>query len=290
MIIGIVGLGLIGGSLAKAIKFYTPHTVYAYDSDENTQRLAMLVGAADAALTEETLPACSFLFLALYPTAALDYLKENAARLTAGAIVIDCAGIKRPICEEGFALAAAHDFHFIGGHPMAGTQFSGFRNARETLFRNAAMLLVPKPNEDIYLLEQVKALLSSLGFSRVTLTTAAHHDAVIAFTSQLAHVLSNAYVKSETAKLHKDFSAGSYQDLTRVAYLNETMWTELFLLNGDFLADEIHHLADELLRYEDAIRAQDADTLQQLLREGRECKQQIDYVAKGGDTNGTREC
>ena len=159
---------------------------------------------------------------------------------------------------------------------MAGTQFSGFQHARETLFKGASMILVPKAGEDIFLLDRVKRLFTSIGFASVTLTDAKTHDRMIAYTSQLAHVVSNAYVKSPQAQVHKGFSAGSYKDLTRVARLNEDMWTELFLDNKDFLAEEIDRLIVHLQAYSSAIRQDDADGLKALLREGRILKEQTE--------------
>lgn len=138
------------------------------------------------------------------------------------------------------------------------------------------MILVPKEKEDLFQLSRLRDLLKDAGFGPVTVTTAEKHDEMIAFTSQLAHVVSNAYIKSPTAREHKSFSAGSYRDLTRVAKLNEGMWTELFLDNADNLGRELDCLIDELRAYREALQAGDADRLKQLLKEGRERKEEID--------------
>ncbi|MBQ9985622.1 MAG: prephenate dehydrogenase [Oscillospiraceae bacterium] len=276
MTVGIVGLGLIGGSLAKAFKFNTEYTVLAHDIDEVSYKRAVLVNAVDGKLTEETLQDCDFLFVALYPQASVEYMQKNAHLIKKGAIVVDCCGVKECVCPPLFELAEKHGFHYVGGHPMAGRQFSGFRYAQENLFRGACMILVPKPGEDINLLEKVKKCLTRAGFAHVTITTAENHDEIIAYTSQLAHVVSNAYVKSPRAAVHKGFSAGSYKDLTRVAKLSENMWTELFLENRGNLVSELDFIIDSLTEYRDALVENDAERLRSLLREGRERKERID--------------
>lgn len=274
MKIGIVGLGLIGGSLALAFQEKN-HEIYGLDSNAATQQYAMMTGAIDSVLDKETIPVCDFLFLTVYPTAAVDFMLEHSPLLSPKSVVIDCCGIKRKVCGICFDLAEKFGYHFIGGHPMAGLQFSGFKHARADLFQNANMILVPKKGEDIALLERVKLLLSEAGFASVTLTSAEKHDEIIAFTSQLAHVVSNAYVKSPSASYHKGFSAGSYRDLTRVAKLNETMWTELFMANKDYLTREIECLIDALSEYKEALESENSQMLFELLRQGRLQKEAI---------------
>ena len=273
--IGVVGLGLIGGSMCKAL-IKAGHVVVGMDADKTTEDYARLAGVIDDKLTPERLSQCDYLFIALYPQAAVDYLTRNAASIKPGAVVMDLCGVKRAVCAPCFELARQHGFNYIGGHPMAGTQFSGIKYARDDLFQNATMVMVTREDEDIYLLGRVRELLRDAGFKAVTLTTAEKHDEMIAFTSQLAHVVSNAYVKSPTARAHHSFSAGSYRDLTRVAKLNETMWTELFLDNADYLASELDWIIGALGEYRDAIKAGDAETLKRLLREGRKRKEEID--------------
>ncbi len=276
MTIGIVGLGLIGGSLAKAFKFNTNHTVLACDIDEVSYKRAVLVNAVDGKLSDENIGECDFLFVALYPEATVNYMKEKAPLIKREAIVIDCCGVKEYVCAPLFELAEKYGFDYIGGHPMAGRQFSGFRYAEVNLFNGACMILVPKPGEDINLLEKVKKCLTGAGFRHITVTTAEKHDEIIAYTSQLAHVVSNAYVKSPRAEAHKGFSAGSYKDLTRVAKLSEKMWTELFLENRGNLVSELDFMIDSLTEYRDALVENDAEKLCTLLREGRCRKERID--------------
>lgn len=276
MTIGIVGLGLIGGSLAKAFKFNSDYTILAHDINEVSYKRAVLVNAVDGKLTEENIGECDYIFIALYPAATIEYMEQNAHLIKKDAVVIDCCGVKESVCPPLFALAEKYGFHYIGGHPMSGRQFSGFRYATETLFDGAGMILVPKSGEDITLLHNVKECLKRAGFTSVTITTAERHDEIIAYTSQLAHVVSNAFVKSPRAEAHKGFSAGSYRDLTRVAKLSEAMWTELFLRNRGNLVEEIDCLIDSLTEYRDALCENDEERLMMLLREGRMRKERID--------------
>ncbi len=275
MTVGICGLGLIGGSMAKAYK-EADARVLGFDKNEATQGYASLAGILDGTLTSETIPSCDLILIALYPRQAIHYLEQIAPLVSPRAVVMDLCGTKKQICEVGFDLAREHGFTFIGGHPMAGTQFSGIKHARATLFRNAPMVLVPPVFDDIALLDRIRGLLAPAGFGKFSVTTAEAHDRVIAFTSQLAHVVSNAYVKSPSAKEHKGFSAGSYKDLTRVAWLNEQMWTELFLENRDPLLFELDTIIHALTEYRTAIANGDGETLQGLLRDGRIAKEQID--------------
>ena len=273
--VGVVGLGLIGGSVARAYAA-EGYTVFGADIDKTAESYATLAGITAGALTEETLPACDLLFIALYPEATISYMKENAQRIKKGAFVIDLCGVKREICEIGFPLAKENGYTFIGGHPMAGTQFSGLKYSRSSLFRGAPMVLVPPRYDDISLLDTVKKLLSPLGFGRFSVTTAEEHDRMIAFTSQLAHLVSNAYVKSPTARDHKGFSAGSYKDMTRVAWLNEKMWSELFIENKTPLLFELDSIIASLSEYRDALSLGDTERLRSLLRDGRIAKEEID--------------
>lgn len=275
MIIGVEGLGLIGASLCKALGA-AGHTVYGMDTDEHTQGYAELTGTVAGPLTKERVRECDFLFLALYPGTAVEVLRELAPEIRKEAVVCDLCGVKRAVCGPCFEIAAEYGFTFIGGHPMAGKQFSGIKYASEDLFRGATIILVPKAREDLFAVSRLSELLHEAGFRSTTVTTAEKHDEMIAFTSQLAHVVSNAYIKSPTAREHRDFSAGSYRDLTRVAKLNETMWTELFLDNADALGRELNWLIGALTEYRDALEAGDADRLKALLREGRERKEEID--------------
>ena len=275
MTVGIVGLGLIGGSFAKAYHA-AGHTVLAFDIDRSTYDFALLSGTVNGPLTDETLSTCDLILIAVIPSAAVGYLKQHAAHIGPKPVVIDCCGTKRVVCTACFPLAKQFGFTYLGGHPMAGTHNSGFKYATATMFHNAPMVLVPANHNDIELLSRVKELLAPAGFSRFSVTTAEQHDEMIAFTSQLAHVVSNAYIKSPTAGLHKGFSAGSYKDMTRVAWLAPKMWAELFLENKDFLMAELNTLIDNLRQYQDAMEHDDLPGLIQLLDDGRKRKEEVD--------------
>ena len=272
MNIGMIGLGLIGGSLAKSIKAQTAHNVFGIDLNNETMTLARLCGAIDGVLDKETVGSCDLLLLAISPQAAIDWVKDNAAEISKNATVIDMCGVKRVVCKELSAIAEENGFGFIGGHPMAGKERGGFVNSSDDLFVGASMILTPDENTDIAVLEQLKALFTDLGFSNITFTTPEEHDSIIAYTSQLAHITSSAYVKSPTAQIRRGFSAGSFKDMTRVARLDEVMWTELFLDNADHLTVELEGLIGHLNEYLAALKSGDADTLRALLKDGREKK------------------
>ena len=228
MIVGILGLGLIGGSLARAYK-KAGHTVYAFDIDQSILDFAILAGVVDAPLDVATIPECELLLLSIYADASANWLEANSNKVATTALVIDCCGIKENICNRCFPLAKKYGFTFVGGHPMAGSHNSGFKYSRSNLFQGAPMVLVPPTYDDPLLLVRIKDALSPCGFKSFSVTTAEKHDEMISFTSQMPHIISNAYIKSPTALSHSGFSAGSYKDLTRVAWLNPQMWSELFL-------------------------------------------------------------
>jgi prephenate dehydrogenase len=276
MTVGIAGLGLIGGSLAKAYKLCENTAVYAYDTGDGITGIAQIAGAVDGELSDQNIGRCDLILIALYPKDAAAYLKSVAHLVKPGCFVIDCCGTKREICAGGFSLAREHGFTFIGGHPMAGTQHSGFKHSSANLFRGASMIIVPPKYDDIALLETIKEHLKPAGFTRITVTTAEKHDRMIAFTSQMAHIVSNAFIKSPTARAHKGFSAGSYKDLTRVARLNEDMWTELFFENKENILFELDYLIRSLSQYRDALADGDAQRLRELLAEGTRCKEEAD--------------
>lgn len=277
MITGIVGLGLIGGSMAKAYK-KSGQTVYGSDINEITLGYGMLSGIVDEKLTDDNIAECELILIALNPDVACRWLEDNAAKLSPATMVIDLCGTKRLICSTGFALAEQYGFTFVGGHPMAGIHLSGIKNSREDLFEGQPMVIVPPRFDDIALYDKIECLLVPAKFAKFTFTTAEEHDKMIAYTSQMAHIVSNAYVKSPLAqhKNHLRISAGSYKDLTRVAWLNENMWAELFMENRDNLTDEIDLLIASLNEYKAAMEAEDTEKLTDLLREGRIAKENAD--------------
>ena len=279
MTVGILGLGLIGGSLARAYKL-AGHTVYAKNLEADMLAFAMLAGAVDGKLDEKTVPQCDLVLLAIYPDGSAAWLEENAKWVRRDALVIDCCGTKREICRRCFPVAEKYGFTFVGGHPMAGSQFSGFKYSRATLFQGAPMVLVPPVYDDMALLQRVKDALEPCGFGSFSVTTAQAHDRMIAFTSQMPHILSNAFIKSPTALEHKGFSAGSYRDLTRVAWLNPGMWTELFLENRDNLLFELDQYIESLTEYRQALQERDGQRLYRLLDDGKRRKEEVDGCKK----------
>ena len=275
MNVGILGLGLIGGSLARAYA-KSGHTVYACDKDRSILDFATIAGAVHHELTADSVSDCELLLLALYSSDSAKWLEDNGDKITSNALVIDCCGIKTEVCERCFPVAEKYGFTFIGGHPMAGSHNSGFKYSRSNLFQGAPMVLVPPRYDDPLLLQRVKDALAPCGFKSYSVTTAQEHDKMIAFTSQMPHILSNAFIKSPTALEHKGFSAGSYKDLTRVAWLNPYMWSELFLANRENILQELDYYIENLQNYRNAIAANDSETLISLLDEGRKRKEEVD--------------
>lgn len=289
---GIVGLGLIGGSFARGYA-QAGVRVLAWDPDEDVM-VAASMGTVAGELNDETLGECDIIVLACYPEACIEWLEAHAQALAdatdteaiMGPVVIDTVGIKGIVCERAFNLARENGFYFVGAHPMAGTQFSGYAHSRADLFEGAPLVLVPPAVDDflkLELLSQVREMVRPLGFGKFSVTSAEEHDHVIAFTSQLAHVVSNAYVKSPTAQEHHGFSAGSYRDLTRVAHLNASMWAELMTDNAQYLSQELTYLIDSLAAYRDALEKKDEEQLEELLAEGDRIKRALDANTPDND-------
>ena len=275
MKVGILGLGLIGGSLARAYA-KAGHTVYAAEKDIDMLTFAQLAGAVHGELDENTIPQCDLILLAIYPAGSAAWLEENGYLVSPSALVLDCCGTKTEVCGRCFPVANKYGFTYVGGHPMAGSHNSGFKYSRSNLFQGAPMVLVPPRFDDMELLARVKDALEPCRFGRFSVTTAQDHDRMIAFTSQMPHILSNAYIKSPTALEHKGFSAGSYKDLTRVAWLNPQMWAELFLNNQENILRELDFYIGSLQAYREAVATKDMDTLIALLDEGKKRKEQVD--------------
>ena len=272
MKVGIVGLGLIGGSMAKSIKARTSHTVFGIARSEETLMMARMCGAIDAPLTQENLSQCDLILIAIRPAAAIEWVRRNAADISKSAVVVDLCGVKRVVVESIAPIAEQYGFAYIGGHPMAGKERGGFTSATEDLYVGASMILTPDRRTDMQLLEMLKAFFLDIGFASLTFSTPDEHDRIIAYTSQLAHIVSSAYIKSPEAQRRRGFSAGSFRDMTRVARLDEDMWTELFLDDTDYLTKELDILIENLSEYADALKAKDADRLRALLKDGKEKK------------------
>jgi len=275
MNVGILGLGLIGGSMARAYA-KSGHTVYVAEKDRNMFEFAQLAGVVHGELDADTIPLCDLILPAIYSGGSIQWLEQNACFISKDTLVIDCCGIKEEICKCGFKLAQEYGFTFIGGHPMAGSHHSGFKYSRSNMFQGAPMVLVPAKFDDPMLLEWAKEMLAPCRFGAFSVTTAQEHDRMIAFTSQMPHIVSNAFIKSPTSQTHKGFSAGSYKDLTRVAWLNPDMWAELFLSNKENILNELDFYISSLTQYREAIAAEDEQTLITLLDEGRRRKEEVD--------------
>lgn len=273
MKIGVVGLGLIGGSFCRAIKAKTNHQCLGLDMDSHTLREALKVGAIDGILEADGLRYCDLTIICLHPKQTISFITEHAGDFKKGGIVMDTCGIKTAVVEAAEKLLRQNGVTFIGAHPMAGREFSGFAYSLPDLYEGASFIMTPSTDTDREKLETVRHLAEALGFSRIVVTDCKTHDETIAFTSQLPHVLSNAYVKSPTLQNQSGFSAGSFQDLSRVARLNEDMWTDLFLMNKEPLLFELDTVIKHLQEYREALDQTDAEKLRSLLREGRILKE-----------------
>lgn len=272
MIVGIIGLGLIGGSLGRAILDKTEHTVYGRDTDKGALLKAKMLNALHEELTDDRLPSVDLLVLAVNPRVAVSLLPTLVPYLKKGATVIDCCGNKRLVVQKMEELRAVYpDVGFLGAHPMAGREYSGVEHSTSHLFEHSFVILTPV-HSSIADFEKVKSLFLSVGCDGVQLATAEEHDKMISYTSQLAHVLSSSYVKCPLSANHAGFSAGSFRDLTRVAKLNPSMWTELFVDNADNLTERIQELIDRLEEYKEAIEQKDEPRLRALLQAGTDAK------------------
>ena len=278
--LGFVGFGLIGGSIARALKKQNEDvSVHVYSRRKNPALdEGMAEGIIDSIWYEidERFSTCDIIFLCAPVLKNADYLSVLKPLLKPGCILTDVGSVKGNICKKAAELGLSRQF--IGGHPMAGRHFSGYAYSTKTMYNGASMVLVPEDLNDTKSIERAKKLLSPIHFGKFTICDYDRHDAMIAFTSQMAHVVSNAYVKSPTAKNHDGFSAGSYKDLTRVAWLNETMWTELFLENKKHLIKELDYFITALKEYKTAMENDDAETLKKLLADGKHCKEEIDGI------------
>ncbi len=266
-----VGLGLIGGSMCKAIKKHTNHTVYGIDINKETVAMALSQNAID----EETdnLSLADLTIVSLYPTDTIDYIISNADKFKEGSIVIDTCGIKKEVVDQVTPVLEKYGVTFIGTHPMAGREFSGFEYSLDNLFDEASFIITPSESVPQAKLNLLEDLIYAIHFKKVVFATPEEHDQIIAFTSQLAHVVSNAYIKSPTHQKQLGFSAGSFQDLTRVAKLNEVMWTPLFMLNKNPLLFEIDYIINSLTEYRNALADGDNEKLKSLLKDGRILKE-----------------
>ena len=274
MNIVIVGLGLIGGSIAKALTQYTDHRVYAFNRTRQVLDDALDSGAIHGIADRHTLAAADVIYLCLYPEADIRFVEEYGDSFRPGCIVTDACGIKNAICPSLVALSKKFNFVFVGGHPMAGKERSGFYVSEAALFRGASYILVPCEADEASV-ETVRSLAMEMGFGGTVCTTMENHDQMIAFTSQLPHLLACAYVLSPRCREHRGFSAGSYRDVSRVARINAEMWTELFFDNQEALIRETDTLMDHLQQLRNALAENDRYTVHSLLEQGRRIKEEL---------------
>ena len=274
MTVGVVGLGLIGGSVAKAYHA-KGHKVYAWNRSRKTLDFALISGDVDAELTEENAHECDLIIVCLYPKASIDWVRKFAPYFGSETMVMDACGTKREICETCFKLAEEHGFTFVGAHPMAGTKDSGYKYSKADMFVGAPMVIVPPRFDDINLFAKVKELLAPLEMGKFSITSADDHDQMIAFTSQLSHLVASSFIKSPAAERQGGFAGGTYRDMTRVAYLNAPMWAEIFISNKDCLLAELDSLIGNLSKYREAVSEEDLEELKALLEEGSRRKQEL---------------
>ena len=277
----IVGLGLIGGSLAKAIKKNTHHSCFGLDINTDAVKSALEQEAIDGEITAEKLSTCDIVIVSLHPIQTIKFILDNKDNFRKGGIVIDTCGVKGEIVKAVEQPLKDAGVDFLGCHPMAGREFSGFAYSVDNLFEKASFILTPTENTSREVIETVSCFAYETGFAKVVVSNTQEHDEIIAYTSQLAHIVSSSYVKSPSLMRQAGFSAGSFKDLTRVAKLNEDMWTPLFLMNRQPLTDELDCIIEKLTEYRDAIAANDSERLHQLLKNGRELKERSnEQVAK----------
>lgn len=280
MNIAIIGLGLIGGSIGRATLKFTDNKVFGYDKDETVMIKAELLNAITCPLDKKNLKEADLIIVALSPKATAETLKKICPDLKDGAIVTDTCGNKRGIVAQMKQLENEYpNLNFCGVHPMAGREFSGISHSTATLFEKSYVILTPV-NFDIQTVATVKQFYLSLQAQDVEICSADRHDKMIAYTSQLAHVVSSSYIKNNLSANHAGFSAGSFRDLTRVAKLNPDMWTELFLQNKDNLVGDIDCLISELQNYRNAINNGDAENLRLLLENGVKMKENAEEARK----------
>ena len=269
----VAGLGLIGASIAKSLKKNTSHYILGWNRTQTVTLKALEDGAIDETGTlDELIPQADITIINFYTDAIIPFVMENRDKFKKGSIVTDSCGIKTMICrtleKEKF------DFYYIGAHPMAGREVSGYDASLPTLFDNASFICTPT-NAPKSKIDTLLELAREMGFKRTVVTTPEHHDEMIAFTSQIAHVLACSYVLSPLAPQHAGFSAGSYRDVSRVARINGEMWSELFIANKEPLISEIDDLVNNLEKFRAAIKDDDREVLIDLMAQANRIKEEI---------------
>ncbi len=274
----VAGLGLMGGSMAKAIKSFTDCRVLGWNRTRAVAEKALEEGAVDAIAEEADFQTCDMLIPVLYPEATLRFLTEKIPMMKKNAMVVDLVGVKTRLVNEIGALALEHGVRYTGGHPMAGLAKAGYERSFADLYKGCSMILVPTVSTAPGDIDELSRFFRGLGFGTIKVCSAETHDQMIAHTSQLAHIVSNSYVKSPVSANYVGFSGGSYKDMTRIACLNEKVWKELFIWNRDALVPEIDGLITNMTMLRNAIESGDDAALENILRQGRIAKERIDAV------------
>ena len=283
MNIAVIGLGLIGGSIAMALRGFEGARITGVVRSEKTRALALERQACDAVTLDpmEAIADADVVWLCMQPRAIIGFLEEHRAHFKPGALVTDVCGVKTAIMQAAGVLPPQVDF--IGCHPMAGKETSKLDNAEATLFRNAHFILTPRPQstpEHIALMERMGKYMQ---FRDVVTTTPEKHDAIIAYTSQVMHVMAVAVCDDPDLFDCKGFEGGSFRDCTRVAALDVPLWSELFSLNAPALTTVIRRLEDSLRAYREVLEAGDTARLEEKLTYSSERKKQMTVEARRGD-------
>ena len=269
----VVGLGLIGGSLCKALKKYTYHTVAGCDINRDIENAALRDVALDEVF-DGNYEGYDLIVISLFPEGTERFFAENASKIGKKTLITDVCGIKGDFSQRMKNIAKRNGLRYVGIHPMAGKEFGGYYNSTADLFVKANFIIAPFTDSQQSDIDLLNGLAKEVGAGKIVITSPENHDKMIAYTSQLAHIVSSAYVKSPELGLECGFSGGSFQDMTRIATMNEKMWTDLFMQNREHLQYELDTLIDNLKKYSEALKNGDADGMRALIAEGRELKEE----------------
>lgn len=276
MNIGIVGLGLIGGSIARRLTKIDDYNVFGADSNFETVKYALEQNIINLELNQENIKDIDILIICLNPVLVLEVLPTYIENLKSDTIVFDIAGNKTAICTqfEIWQKQFPH-LHFFSTHPMAGREVFGIENSTDTLFEDKSILLIPQSKNNSKK-QIVIDLYNDLGTREVKITDAKTHDAIIAYTSQLAHIISSGFVDSPLSSSSDGFNGGSFSDLSRVAKMNPFMWTELVLENRENVITCLDFFINNMINFKDAISKNDSEKLLRLFQKGNSKKSVID--------------
>ena len=263
-----VGMGIIGGSICGALT-NAGYVVDGTSRGEASVEYALKAGYIHGKAV--SLSEYDVVFIAVPPQATLDYLDKETFK--DGALVFDICGVKQVV--EDCVYKTERNYRYVGLHPMAGKETSGITSATPNLFKGANLIITHAPQTNPDDVAEAKAYAKAMGFGKIVECTAAEHDQKIALTSQLAHIVSNAYVKSEQVHGCDGFTGGSFQDMTRIAGVDERVWTPLYACNRANIIHELNGLIEHLAVYRDALMAEDDEALSETLKQGRLIRETI---------------